>query len=235
MTDPGARLSAVYDATTRYLQDLDALTSETVGEPSTLPGWTRGHVVAHVARHALGLARAFDGAARGESVPVYDSQPQRDSDIQTTSELPLEELREHSFDSCGRWRESVEGVIGRDVVVERVPGGPRLSLDEAIEARRREVEIHHADLLVGYGPNDWPEEFLDTVFNTVVEDRQDGPPMLLRTPHGDVLIGNGYGPAVGGDRAELTWWLLGRGAGEGLTCDGELPTLGPWTRRTRAR
>ena len=60
--------------------------------------------------------------------------------------------------------------------------------------RHREVDIHHADLDAGYGPADWPEDFLDEMFNRVVRDRGDGPAALLRTPDGDVPLAGGAGP-----------------------------------------
>src|SRR5688572_24297077 len=71
MTVPTTRLAAVHDATTRYLQTLDGLTSEQLAEPSPLPGWTRAHVVAHLAQHALGTTRALTGLSSGERLPVY--------------------------------------------------------------------------------------------------------------------------------------------------------------------
>ena len=73
MTDPTTRLAEVNRATSRYLQTLDGLTSEQLADPSLLPGWTRAHVVAHLARHALGTTRALHGLASGERLPVYDS------------------------------------------------------------------------------------------------------------------------------------------------------------------
>jgi maleylpyruvate isomerase len=235
MDDPAARLTEVHDATTRYLRTLDGLTSTALAEPSLLPGWTRGYVVAHLARHAYGFAAALEGLLRAEPQPVYTSREEREAGIAETAGFGFEELRETSFDACGRWRQAAEAATGRRGVVSLFPEGPRLTVVEAVESRWREVEVHHADLDLGYGRLDWPESFVDAVFNTVVDDRQDGPPMMLRTPDGDVLVGSGYGPVVSGSRRDLAWWLLGRGRGDGLTCDAELPTLGPWTRRTPAR
>ncbi|MBD8869362.1 maleylpyruvate isomerase family mycothiol-dependent enzyme [Nocardioides donggukensis] len=234
MDDPQPDLTEVYDATTRYLRTLDGLTSESLAEPSLLPGWSRAHVVAHLARHALGFTRALDGARRSAPVPVYDSPEAREAGIEETAALPADDLREFSLDACGRWRDAAEHAPDPDAVLELFPGGRRLTAAASVGMRLFEVEIHHADLGCDYGPGDWPDAFLDRAFNTVVDDRQDGPSMMLRTPDGDVLIGSGYGPAVTGSRADLTWWLLGRGEGRGLTTDGELPTLGPWTRRTPA-
>ena len=35
-------------------------------------------------------------------------------------------------------------------------------------------------------------------------------------------------PTVTGTAADLAWWLTGRGSGEGLTSDGDLPGIEAW-------
>ena len=62
----------VNDATTRYLQTLDGLTSAQLAEASLLPGWTRAHVVAHLAQHAEAPPGRSQGLRRGERLPVYE-------------------------------------------------------------------------------------------------------------------------------------------------------------------
>lgn len=233
--EPRRRLDLVHDATTRYLQDLDGLTADQLAGPSTLPGWSRAHVVAHVAGNALGLARALEGLVRETPVPVYDDRAARDAEIEELAQLTAQELREATLDAAGRFREAAEVALADPGGARLFPDMPELSVPDLLTLRWREVEIHHADLDTGYRPQDWPEEFLDHAFNLVVHDRQDGPSMMLRTPDGEVLIGNGYGPVVTGTRADLAWWLLGRGEGEHLSSSEELPTLGPWIRRTPAR
>src|SRR6478752_6526855 len=42
---------------------------------------------------------------------------------------------------------------------ERTPGGPDFALRNVVLMRLREVEIHHADLGVGYTADDWPADF----------------------------------------------------------------------------
>src|SRR6476619_2232248 len=106
MTDPTTRLAEVNRATSRYLQTLDGLTSEQLADASLLPGWTRAHVVAHLARHALGTTRALHGLASGQRLPVYDSQERRNADIDDTAALDDGELRELSFAACDRWKEA---------------------------------------------------------------------------------------------------------------------------------
>lgn len=236
MTKPERRLEEVYAATGRYLRDLDQLTATDLAEPTVLPGWTRAHVIAHIARHALGTARALSGLAHGHPVPVYDSEEQRDADIATTALVPVDRLREISFDACGRFKAACAAIHESDAtwdsLVERTPRGLVATAEELVDGRWREVEVHHVDLGVGYTPRNWSPTFTAYVFDQVIRDRAEHN-LVLRTPEGDVILGDGSGEVVEGDRAGLAYWLLGRDTGHGLT--GELPTLGPWTRRTPAR
>ena len=223
MTDPTTRLAAVYDATTRYLQSLDGLTSAQLAEASQLPGWTRAHVVAHLAQHARGTTRALEGLSSGERLPVYDSVEQRNADIEATAALEERELRELSFAACDRWKEAIEAVTDWESLMERTPGGPPFSADECIDMRWREVEIHHADLGVGYTAADWPPAFTAYLLGYLAADRTED--LTLRTPFRELRVGAG-GTVVEGSETDLTWWLLGRGRGEGLS--GDVPTLGGW-------
>lgn len=222
MTD---RLADVYDATTRYLRTLDGLTPETLAEPSPLPGWTRAHVAAHLALHALGTTRALTGLVHGERLPVYDSPEKRASDIDSTAELPADELRELSFDACDRWKAAIEAVADWDGVMERTPGTGAFTAAECVDMRWREVEIHHADLDVGYAPADWSPAFTTYLLDYLADDRGRQHDLTLRTPTREVVVGSG-GPVVEGAEHDLAWWLLGRGSGAGLS--GEVPTLGAW-------
>jgi maleylpyruvate isomerase len=236
MTKPERRLEEVYAATGRYLRDLDRLTATDLARPTVLPDWTRAHVVAHIARHAVGTARALSGLAHGHPVPVYDSDAQRDADVATTALVPVDRLREISFDACGRFKAACAAIHESDAtwdsLIERTPRGRVVTAEELVDTRWREVEIHHADLGTGFGPRDWSPAFTAYIFAAVVRDRA-GEDLVLRTPEGDVALGDGSGPVVAGDRAGLAYWLLGRDTGHGLA--GDLPTLGPWTRRTPVR
>jgi maleylpyruvate isomerase len=223
MTDPTTRLAEVNRATSRYLQTLDGLTSEQLADPSLLPRWTRAHVVAHLARHALGTPRALGGLVSGQRLPVYDSTEQRNADIDATAALDVGELRELSFVACGRWKDAIGSVTDWDALMERVPGGPSFSADECIDMRWREVEIHHADLGAGYTAADWPPAFTTYLLGYLAADRTED--LTLRTPTRELTVGAG-GPVVEGSETDLTWWLLGRGRGEGLS--GEVPTLDGW-------
>lgn len=237
MTKPEARLEQVYAATALYLQDVDRLTADDLTAETVLPGWSRAHVVAHVALHALGTSRALAGLAHGHPLPVYDSEERRDADIEKTARLPVDELRELSFQACGRFRAACTAIHESDAtwdsLVERTPRGYVFTADGVVDARWREVEIHHVDLGVGYSPADWTPEFTSYLFDVVTGDRAASANVTLRTYGTEAVLGDGSGPVVEGDTAGVAYWLCGRDSGHGLT--GELPTLGPWTRRTQAR
>jgi maleylpyruvate isomerase len=237
MTKPEARLDQVYAATALYLQDVDRLTADDLVADTVLPGWSRAHVVAHVALHALGTSRALNGAAHGHPLPIYDSPEQRDTDIATTASIPVDELRELSFDACGRFKAACSAIHESDAtwdsLVERTPRGQVFTLEGVIDARWREVEIHHVDLGVGYSPAEWSPAFATYIFDEVTWDRGASADLTVRTPEGDTELGSGGGPVVEGNAAGVAYWLLGRDSGHGLA--GDLPTLGPWIRRTRAR
>ena len=104
-----------------------------------------------------------------------------------------------------------------------------------VATRRREVEIHHADLGASYTHHDWPDDFVAELLDVVSVDQADAGPFQLRaTDLGrDWAVGGDGGPTVMGRGSDLGWWLTGRGPGDGLSCDaGSLPVLGPWRRAT---
>lgn len=221
-------IEALLEATTRYLETVGQLTDDELRSASALPGWTRGHVVAHVALNAHGMARALRGARLGEPVPVYDSQDVRDADIEERSAGSAGELA--AFNQMAALRLAGELRLMKALAtVERTPGGPEIAAPDLVEMRWREVEIHHADLLVGYRPSDWPAPFATYLLEQVARDRSPEVDITLHARDLDrtFLLGRG-GHGVAGGAGDLAWWLVGRGEGEGLTSTRPLPTLGPW-------
>jgi maleylpyruvate isomerase len=80
-SDPG-RLRARIDAATGRLTAAAAgLTDAQVRELSRLPGWSRGHVLAHLARNADGLRNLLIWARTGVRTPQYPSQEAREAGI----------------------------------------------------------------------------------------------------------------------------------------------------------
>lgn len=84
MIDHAHDLASVRDATERLLIAVGKLDNASVTESSRLPGWTRGHVLAHLARNADALVNVFEGR------PMYASAEARDADIERDAPRPLD-------------------------------------------------------------------------------------------------------------------------------------------------
>ena len=225
-------------ATTRYLQALTVLDDESVRRPSVLPGWTRAHVVAHLSRNADAFTRVLAQAAAGEPASMYPSSEARDAEIEATVRShDLAALVEDATASVARLTEAFWACTADPATpyARTADGEATFALHTLGPRRRAEVEIHHADLDLGYEPSTWPPDFS----RAMVRQRQDelaalpggGPSMVLVGTDVDGLwkLGAGQGPEVSGTAGDLAWWLVGRGDGRGLTCSsGTLPTLGRW-------
>jgi maleylpyruvate isomerase len=71
--DPSGAFELLPEATQRLVRTVDGLDDEALAAPSGLPEWTRGHVVAHLALNAEGMARVLDSRAEGEPTTMYTS------------------------------------------------------------------------------------------------------------------------------------------------------------------
>ncbi|UXY26885.1 maleylpyruvate isomerase family mycothiol-dependent enzyme [Streptomyces sp. HUAS TT20] len=228
MMDHARDLASVRDATERLLTAAAALDNASTAEPSRLPGWTRGHVLAHLARNADALVNVLEGR------PMYESGEARDADIERDApralDVQLADLRESGarFQAAGAapadWARTVELRNGVTDSASRVPF-----------RRWVEVELHHVDLGIGYELEDLPADFTQRETDFLAE-RFGGHPSVPST----ALVADGGrtwttgggapgGPiAVEGTAADLLGWLAGRRDGSGLTVKGgELPTLPP--------
>ncbi|MDQ3952417.1 MAG: maleylpyruvate isomerase family mycothiol-dependent enzyme [Actinomycetota bacterium] len=230
-----ARLDAVVAAEARLLRTLDAMDEGDLRGASLCAGWTRGHVLAHVALDAHSLVNLFEWARTGSETPQYPSWEERDADIERYAARSLEEHRD-ALSAAGaafaaaaravpaaRWAFPVRGIVG-----ELRPA------ESFLFARLREVEIHHVDLAAGYGPRDWSGDFVRRVLEQV-PDRL-GPdvdePFVAVAADTGTRIHVGAGSAtteVAGPGDALLAWLLGRSDGSGLNATGgSLPRVPPW-------
>src|SRR6516225_2853443 len=79
------RLAAAND---RLLATTTGLSDARAREPSPLPGWTRGHVLSHIARNADGLRNLLIWARTGTEIPMYASAESRTADIEAGAGRP---------------------------------------------------------------------------------------------------------------------------------------------------
>ncbi|MFI9064776.1 maleylpyruvate isomerase family mycothiol-dependent enzyme [Streptomyces sp. NPDC053429] len=229
MTDHVHDLRSVREATERLLTAVAKLDNAALAEQSHLPGWTRGHVLAHLARNADALVNVFEGR------PMYASAEARDADIESGSGRPLVEQLEDVRNSADRFQAVTDAVQDWSATVELRNGVTDLASNVPFR-RLVEVELHHVDLDAGYGLADLPEEFTRREIAFLADrwaGNPDVPPVTLRTPQDDGVwhTGSTSGEAVTltGPPAELLGWLAGRESkGARLTVDGgALPALPP--------
>ncbi len=233
-------LASLGPATDRLLGTVAALTDDQVREPSPLPGWTRGHVLSHIARNADGLGNLLRWAHTGTQIPMYPSAQARDADIEAGAGRSAAELAADVRNSAAEFADRAASLPAAAWTVPvRVLRGGMFPAIGILERRLSEVEIHHVDLGAGYQPADWPGEFVGDALPRVAgsfSGRQDAPACQILPDGG----GDGFwiGPAgprgapvvVTGPARDLLAWLLGRGAGTGLRVlsGSALPVLPAW-------
>ena len=66
-----AQVAGCAAAHQRLLASLAELSDADARADSMLPGWSRGHVLNHLARNADSHARMFEAATRGQEAPQY--------------------------------------------------------------------------------------------------------------------------------------------------------------------
>ncbi|MFD5131520.1 maleylpyruvate isomerase family mycothiol-dependent enzyme [Streptomyces olindensis] len=228
MIDHAHDLASVRDATERLLTAVGKLDNAAVTEPSRLPGWSRGHVLAHLARNADALVNVLEGR------PMYVSGEARDADIERDApralDVHLADLRE----SAARFQEAGDAPADWSRTVE-LRGGVTDSAARVPFRRWVEVELHHVDLGIGYELEDLPAEFREREI-AFLADRFSGHPDVPSTRLTDGTrawstgreADNGPEVTVTGHPADLLGWLAGRRTGAALTvAGGPLPALPP--------
>lgn len=228
MTDHVHDLRSVREATDRLLTAIAKLDDAALAEPSHLPGWTRGHILAHLARNADALVNVFEGR------PMYASAEARDADIEHDAGRPLEEHLADLRDSGARFLATTEPAQDWFRTVELRGGVTDLASNVPFR-RWVEVELHHVDLNIGYELADLPDEFTGREIDFLADRwsaRPEVPPTALAAADGRRWrTGSAGEPAVtvSGTAAGLLAWLAGRGdKGASLsTSGGPLPELPP--------
>jgi maleylpyruvate isomerase len=224
--------SAIDAATERLLEAADRLPDADWTAPSLCAGWTRAHVLGHVALNAEGFGGAVLALADGRPANAYRSADARDADIAALALEPPDAIRERLRASTALFSEALAALDGLEpqATFERTPGGTVIPAAAVPVLRLREVEIHHADLDLGYTHADWP---VDTVVEFLDKDAPRytaGPGFVARASDlgREWAFGSpGAGAAtVTGPASALAWWATGRDPGDVLSCtEAELPRM----------
>jgi maleylpyruvate isomerase len=147
-------------ATQRLLDDARTIPEAELRAPSLLPGWTRAHVLAHVARGADAMRNLLIGARSGQDRAAYASAQARDADIERGAAMRAKDLMADLADSAMALRTIVKQLpdLAWQVRVQVLDSVP-FPAAELLTRRLVEVELHHCDLGVRYSPADWPPAF----------------------------------------------------------------------------
>ncbi|MFH9983167.1 maleylpyruvate isomerase N-terminal domain-containing protein [Streptomyces sp. NPDC017179] len=174
--------------------------------PSVLPGWTRSHLVAHVAANADALCNLVHWAATGEETPMYASAEERAAGIAKGPTLPADELRSWLTGSAHRLAEGLDGLTDEQWQHKVVTAqGRTVPATELPWMRAREVCVHAVDLGTGVVTfADLPKGFLTALVAEISAKRG-----LTELPDGPL--------------PEVAAWLAGRP--HSLA---DAPELGPW-------
>ncbi|MGA5819519.1 maleylpyruvate isomerase family mycothiol-dependent enzyme [Kitasatospora sp. NPDC094028] len=244
MTDPQSAavsaaswLARAEESTQRLLTTVAALEPDAVTGPSALPGWTRGHVLAHLARNADSLVNLLNGARTGTDIPQYASNEARDQDIERDAPRPLDVQLADLRDSHARFAEAA-ALMTAEAWTAGVKhrSGYVFPAHEIPMKRLLELDYHHVDLDAGYTPAQWSEAFAVSQFRRLAkvlegDDDLDAAVELIADDTEDrAVIGLGTPSLTArGPVRALAAWLSGRSDGADLrrTPDTELPWLPP--------
>lgn len=219
-------LAALHRHSARLEATADAL--DDVTAPSLCTGWTRGHVLTHLARNAEGIAGLCRAAVDDTGEPMYPSDQARDADIEAgAGRDPATQAQDvratDRLVAAQLARLRPEHTSRR---LERTPGGRLLPAGVLPFMRLREVVYHHVDLDAGFGFADVEPELVEAFLAeevTRLRTADGAPDVTLRSTEGDQWsVGMGTAQ-VSGDRAALLGWLA-RGLTHGVAGD-PLPEL----------
>ena len=161
MDEDRRRLSDQLDqATQRLLGTARVITEPDLRAPSLLLGWTRAHVLAHLARGADAMQNLLAGVRTGQDRAAYASAAARQAGIEHGAGLRASELVADLADSAMALRRVARQLpdAGWQMPVRIMDSAP-FPAAQLLTRRLVEVELHHCDLGAGYTPADWPPAF----------------------------------------------------------------------------
>ena len=232
---PAGLLAELHKAGAALTAGLDRIPAGGETAPSTLPGWSRGHLLAHLTGICDALSRQVEYGRRGETVELYDGGVEgRNRAIDLAARHSLGQHREDVDAALHRALAAFDS-LGADEWQTRIAFRDGVIFDAGL-ALWRELVIHTADLDSGTGPETWNREFCSHLFDFLAA-RIPAETRLVLQPVALPPLALGAGGStvvVSGMVTDIAAWLAGRtpsldslratAAGDGT----DLPALGPW-------
>jgi maleylpyruvate isomerase len=231
LPDPTGDAAAIAEATERLLDAVAALDPAAVAEPSRLPGWTRGHVLTHLARNADALVNLLTWARTGEETPMYPDPQTRAKDIEAGADRPPAEQLADLRASSERLASAIAELPPQAWAAQvRMPADGVVPAAVIPAKRLQELHLHHVDLDIGYTCADLPADFAVRQLATVLA-RLAGREGIAAVRLHDTDTGTTWdlGAAdhpeatVSGPTRALLAWVSGRGDGADLAVEPAVP------------
>ncbi|UKA51395.1 maleylpyruvate isomerase family mycothiol-dependent enzyme [Arthrobacter sp. FW305-123] len=232
---PEALPAELHKAASTVFRLLSKMDESSVAEPSELPGWTRGHVLAHIAGISTAMARQLDYARRGETIELYDGgMDGRNKAIELAAGHSLARHTE-AVTSAVDAAVAAFDALGPNEWQARIAYRDGTVLDGGL-ALWRELTIHASDLRLGFGPETWSRPFCEHLIGFLEARVPDSSKFVLQPtglPQRSIGSG-GTSIAITGMLTDIAAWLAGREPSLGslratAAADGvDLPELLPW-------
>jgi maleylpyruvate isomerase len=209
-----------------------SLADDELGKPTKCAGWSRAHVIAHLAHGADAMTNLATWAVTGQETPGYDSPEKRVADIAATATRPAAELTAALEGANARLLAAFQALQDGT----RVEALPTLFSGEvnplSLPARRTtELIVHHDDLDTTW---EWHEADPDAILDAIevcvrrLQARPDCPGLRIVAGEGEEwTVGDGA-YRIEGYYEDLLPFLARGQVEEGLLYEGALPKLPPW-------
>ena len=224
-------MARVRDLQNEWALAIGALDEAAVQAPSALPGWSRAHLLTHLARNADGVVNLLTWADTGVEHPMYGPGTARDDDIEAGAARGAAEILA-DFVASGERLVDVASALPDHAWTAPVRArfGQRITGANALTLRLAETTVHLVDLDRGH---DFARAtaLLGSFVGDVVENMigmygGELPSRRLATTDGACswTMGDGSGGTVTGSPGDLLAWVSGRADGSALS--GPVPDLG---------
>lgn len=204
-------LERLKNAADNVSSKLAGLSDEDVLAATELPGWTRGHVLAHLTHVSNAVARQVEYALNGELVDFYDGgQGGRTQAIEMAAGHGAREHQQALTAGLARALGALGGLSEAQWQLN-ISYRNGVVRDGAL-AYWRELVIHLADLQVGRGPETWSKEFCLYLLE-FLSPRVPADTHLKLLPLGlaPMTIGTGENAvSISGMLTDIVAWLAGR-------------------------
>ncbi|MFE3203372.1 maleylpyruvate isomerase family mycothiol-dependent enzyme [Embleya sp. NPDC059237] len=222
--------------TARFLDACAAFDEAAFDARTPLPGWTRRHLVAHVAANADALGNLVRWAATGEPTPMYASADERRAGIERGAMMTGAELTAWATRSAAALAVGLDALTAEqrahDVVTAQ---GRVLPAGEIPWLRAREVCVHAVDLAAGVGFDAFPADFLERLAAEAVDRHGARTTAAVTLTAGDLdpartwrLAGAGEPTSIRAPLADITAYLTGRVATLPTESGAPAPELPAW-------